>query len=380
MKCRLCGDHTTLELARLKGVPKAAQWMPNECEIDTDLPIELVICQCKDCGLVQLSNEPVSYYKDVITTQSLNKVARSALRDELLPLIAEIDTENLTALEIGCGNGGYLHVLQELGFSTTGIEHCEANVESARSDGLNVRRGYLTDYDRSELLSIGKFSLVVVNNFLEHQPDVKLFLSCTYDLLQEKGFLYVSVPSLERIEEKDCLQEFISDHLVYFTEETLRNALSSSGFEVSRFYEKNNGNDLVAVAKKRTLKCYQNMERNFLQVSTSVANFVSQKSRDGHTIAVWGAGHRALTFMAVSELQDVAFVIDSAKFKQGRLTPLLHRRIIAPEEIAALGISLIILMLPGALNHTVSKLLTAELDFQGEVYCFDDNRLSPQED
>lgn len=379
MRCRLCGGHKTFELSRLKGVPKAAQWMPNKCEIDTDSPVELIICQCKDCGLVQLNNDPVSYYKDVITTQSFNKVARSALRDELSPFISETDKENLRALEIGCGKGGYLHVLQELGFSTTGIEHSKENVESARSDGLDVLHGYLTDYGADELLSIGKFSLVVVNNFLEHQPDVKFFLSCTYDLLQEKGFLYVSVPSLERIEEKDCLQEFISDHLVYFTEETLRRALSNSGFEVLRFYEKNNGNDLVAVAKKRTLKCYQSIEKNFLQVSTSVANFVSQKSLDGHTIAVWGAGHRALTFMAVSELQAVAFVIDSAKFKQGRLTPLLHRKIIAPEEIATLGISLIILMLPGALNDTVSKLLTTELDFQGEVYCFDDNRLSLQE-
>ena len=117
-----------------------------------------------------------------------------------------------------------------------------------------------------------------------------------------------------------------------------------------------------------------------LKVSFDVSAFISKKSTAGETIAVWGAGHRALTFMAMSDLQGVSFVIDSAKFKQGRLTPLLHRKIISPSEIDALGISVIILMLPGSLNDTVSKLLTSNLRFSGEIYCFDDHHLTLLED
>ena len=380
MKCRLCGSSKTFELSRLKGVPKAAQWMPAAHQLTNDHPMELRICQCKNCSLVQLDNAPVSYYKDVITTHSLNKHARAALKSELLKFISLLPKQKLTALEIGCGQGGYLPILEDLNFVSTGIEHSTSNVELATAAGLNVVQGYLTDYDERELASLGTFLFIIINNFLEHQPDISSFLSRVYDLLEEGGILYVSVPSLERIEEKNCLQEFVADHLVYFTKETLHRALGNSGFEVFHCYQKNSGNDLVALAKKRPVKCYREMEDQFLKSSKAVATFVSKKSAAGETIAVWGAGHRALTFMAISDLQDVSFVIDSAEFKQGRLTPLLHRKIISPSEIDALGISIIVLMLPGSLNEAVSKLLTSDLRFSGEIYCFDDHQLMRLED
>ena len=63
--CRICGG----ELARLltyANVPQAAQHLPGEAEVAHEAGIELVVCQCTACGVVQLDNEPVHYWRDVI--------------------------------------------------------------------------------------------------------------------------------------------------------------------------------------------------------------------------------------------------------------------------------------------------------------------------
>ena len=47
-------------------MPKAAQNMPDPYSVYLDRGVDLEVCQCSGCGLVQLNNEPVSYYKEVI--------------------------------------------------------------------------------------------------------------------------------------------------------------------------------------------------------------------------------------------------------------------------------------------------------------------------
>ena len=85
---------------------------------------------------------------------------------------------------------------------------------------------------------------------------------------------------MERIEEKDW-RKFISDHLVYFDKNIGR--ARANGF-VNRFYENLNLDDLVGVAKKRTLvaKIWKEISYEFpLQLRFSI-----KKSRDGHSLAV----------------------------------------------------------------------------------------------
>ena len=52
-------------------------------------------------------------------------------------------------------------------------------------------------------------------------------------------------------------------------------------------------------------------------------------------VAVWGASHQALTLLALARATNVAYVVDSAPFKQGRLTPATHLRVVAPAHLAA---------------------------------------------
>ncbi|WP_129409208.1 hypothetical protein [Marinitoga lauensis] len=74
-KCRICGSNT-IPLLKMPNMPSRSQFFPTEETLNLDKPTTLNIVQCSACGLIQLNNEPVSYYKEVIRATSVSKEMR----------------------------------------------------------------------------------------------------------------------------------------------------------------------------------------------------------------------------------------------------------------------------------------------------------------
>ena len=145
-ECRLCEEADSMvEIVALKDFPKAAQFLPSHKGLKEDTAVELEVVECSYCGLVQLTNEPVDYYKDVITTASLAGPSREKLKAEFKVVLSKFPMANGKALEIGAGNGQFLSLLEDLGFDATGLEHNKKNVDMALSTGQKVIPGYLLD-------------------------------------------------------------------------------------------------------------------------------------------------------------------------------------------------------------------------------------------
>lgn len=353
--CRLCGSSQLSNLINLVGFPNAAQhFLDDLFETDSDIPVELRIRQCNSCGLVQLENKPVNYYKDVITTASLSADSKNALVQEWQPFVEKYALDGKRAIEIGSGRGDFLEVLGRLNLQAIGLEHSHENVVFSRQKGLVTEQGYLLDWlDQSSQL----YSLVVCNNFLEHQPQTHTFISKIHSLLHDDGVVYISVPNLDYLLQKSCLYEFVADHLVYFTQSSLRLAFEMNSFEVLEQYQKNNGNDLVLVAKKKNRLDLTQAKVAVDAIIGSVKTVVSNASKGGEKIAIWGAGHRALALMAMADLHEITYVVDSASFKQGKYTPILHKKIISPDMFLAANCDLLIVMLPGNYSQQVIRFL-----------------------
>jgi len=353
--CRLCNSNQISNLINLGGFPIAAQhFLDSLSETDFDISVELRISQCSSCSLVQLENEPVSYYKDVITAASLSEDSKNALVQEWKPFVKKYALEGKRAIEIGSGRGDFLEVLQRLNLDPIGLEHSQENITCSRQKGLLTEQGYLIDWaDQSSR----QYSLVVCNNFLEHQPQTHAFIKCIHSLLNDDGVVYISVPNLDYLLQKSCLYEFVADHLVYFTESSLRLAFEMNSFEVLEQYQKNNGNDLVLVAKKKNRLDLTQAKLSVDAIIESVKAVVSNASEGGKKIAIWGAGHRALALMAMADLHEIFCVVDSASFKQGKYTPILHKKIISPDMFLAANCDLLIVMLPGNYSQQVIQFL-----------------------
>jgi len=371
--CRLCGSQEYLDLASLDNFPKAAQFfIQNLDNTSQDQPITLNIIECTDCGLIQLKNDPVEYYKDVITAASLSEASKKRIIDEWEPIIKKYELDNKKAIEIGAGKGDFLIAMSNSSLDLCGLENSEENLSYARERRLNVFKGYLLDQNKLKK----EYSLVISNNFLEHQPNIKAFISKMRELLVQNGFLYLSVPNVEYLLKNDCLYEFVADHLVYFSEVTLKKALEVNGFEVLEQYKKNNNNDLVVIAKLRKNINLDKSKKTVNNIIKTLKDIVTDYKNKN--IIIWGAGHRALALMALAELREIDYIVDSASFKQDKYSPILHKKIISPEVFIQLKCDLLIIMLPGSLSEQVINFLRSK-EIRCEVLVFKDTPLSKNE-
>lgn len=376
--CRLCSSQKIESIINLDGFPKSAQhFISNPQDFGTDKPITLMVCQCLDCGLLQLENSPVSYYKDVITAASLSEASKKNLVSEWRPFIEKYNVLGKDAIEVGSGRGDFLEVLERLEVNAYGIEHSSENIKECKKKKLNVQRNYLTELP---LTYKNKYSLVVCNNFLEHQPKSKEYLACLRNLVSNDGIIYISVPNVDYLLEKHCLYEFVADHLVYFTENTLRKAMEINGFNILEAYKKNNGNDLVVIAKPdRNINISSRPEKKInisgaMETVSRIIKSLQNEVNSHENVAIWSAGHRALALMAISKLNRIKYVVDSAVFKQGKFTPILHKKIISPEEFIKTKCDLLIIMLPGNYAEQVTRFVE-EKQITCKVIVFEDKEL-----
>ena len=71
--CRCCGaeikDNPILSYSDMPGM---AQNFPDETELERDHGVDLDLYQCPYCGMIQIVDEPVPYYKDVIRASAVS--------------------------------------------------------------------------------------------------------------------------------------------------------------------------------------------------------------------------------------------------------------------------------------------------------------------
>lgn len=95
-------------------------------------------------------------------------------------------------LDVGCGNGDFLEVAQDIGFSAVGLDPDPRAVEIALARGFDVRLGTLPDSGERP----GSFDHVLLNHVVEHLHDPVAALLEIMSLLAPGGRLWLSQPNL----------------------------------------------------------------------------------------------------------------------------------------------------------------------------------------
>ena len=140
--CRVCNNKLS-PLLTYNNMPKAAQKFPDKKSLNLDKGIDLIVCQCNGCGLVQLDNKPVDYYKEVIRAAGFSKEMKKFRYQQFNDIIEKYNLNYKNIIEIGCGNGDYLSILNKFDLNVYGIEYSKESVKECQNKGLKVVRKYL---------------------------------------------------------------------------------------------------------------------------------------------------------------------------------------------------------------------------------------------
>ena len=365
-KCRICkGDFIKKNFLEYKSMPSSAQNFPKLKNLKNDKGINLLVCQCSKCGIVQVVNKPVGYYKEVIRSSAFSKEMKDYRKNQFKKFINKYKLKKKKIIEIGSGYGEYLSLLDKENLKSFGIEFSNSAIKASRKKKLNVMKGYINKVNYK--LNHSPFDAFFIFSFLEHMPNINVVLRAIHKNLNQNSIGLIEVPNFNLILKKKLFSEFIRDHLFYFTKESLEIICKKNGFELIDISYVWHDYIISAVVKKSTNTKHMNYKKitplnlkSLIKKKESIKNKINMyidKHKKGKVV-VWGAGHQALTLISLTNLsKKIDFVVDSAPFKQGKYTPSSHIPIISPEKLMKIDFEAVIVMAASYTDEVVKILL-----------------------
>ncbi|SFG36430.1 class I SAM-dependent methyltransferase [Oribacterium sp. WCC10] len=402
-KCIACG-HELKRLMTFENMPASAQNIPDAEELREDFPVTLELCQCPECGLVQFDCEPVDYYRDVIRAGGGTSTMTRLRHEEyarLLGYMREYGIKGRNIVEVGCGRGEFLRMWQNLAddeagmealkldsekdmlsgqpkagpIRLTGIEHKKELVDEAMKLAVNekpvnavgeaagvpeIRYQVFEGFAEGDYkIPNGPFDAFVQFNFLEHQPYPQDMLRSIRNNLKDKAIGLVTVPSFEYILKYNGYYELLHDHIANYTEFTLQKLFQDNGFEVldmrtvnrdtiEIIVRKAESEDLSTLRYNGRLIDVSALRESYDRMAKDINAHIEHLTESGKTLAIWGASHQGFTLAATTGLSGkVKYIIDSAKFKQGRFAPASHIPIVSPDHFGEDPVDEILIVAPG---------------------------------
>jgi SAM-dependent methyltransferase len=158
--------------------------------------------------------------------QSAIDQARRAQRYRHVDLHAGMDV-----LDIGCGSGSFLYVIQSIVGSVQGVEPSEHGVATCRALGIPVFHGDLEAFAESDDHT---YDLITLNHVLEHHPEPRRLLILCRARLKEGGRIWIAVPNAGSFFARALKSRWHSSdlpvHLQQFTPRSLRRAMEDAGY------------------------------------------------------------------------------------------------------------------------------------------------------
>lgn len=355
--CIACGKELPEQpLFVLNNAPASAQDIPDAEEVKSDQGVNLDLCQCPHCGLVQFDCTPVSYYRDVIRASGFGATLVDLRRSQYSHMIETYHLKGKKFLEVGCGRGEFLQPLRDFPVEIYGVEHRQELVDIAVDNDLFVWKDFPETEDH--VFANGPFDAFLSFNFLEHQPHPDVMLKAIWNNLSEDGMGLVTVPALEYILEHGSYYELIRDHIAYYSFDTLRGLLERCGFQVLE-EEMINRDTISMIVKKVPMEGEQAvttaspidvtpMLESYDILKEELSELLNECYEEDKSLAIWGASHQGFTLAATMDLGDkVSYIIDSAPFKQGKFAPASHLPIVKPDHFFEEPVDAILIVAPG---------------------------------
>ena len=128
-----------------------------------------------------LSNKTKKYDENYFKKFYLNKLSL----DRTSPL-----------LDVGCGDGKYLHILKKTGYyNLCGVDISEEQIKIAKKSGLsNVQCANALDFLKNKKEKYDVILLIDVLEHLELKDSIEL-INLIYQALKTKGKLFIQVPN-----------------------------------------------------------------------------------------------------------------------------------------------------------------------------------------
>lgn len=355
MSCRLCGSLTLKDVLTLHDMPSRAQYFSTQHSIALGEKTDIEVVVCSHCTLVQLTNDPVDYYKETIRSTNVSGSMRSFRIGQLNQFLNKYQLWEQSGIEVGCGFGDMLQIFKEINYPCDGLEENLYAVSYLKDLGFSISHGYPNYVD--SFLSLTKYDVFFSFNVLEHSPNPLNYLRSVNSILRMGGFGMIEVPNFDFIKKNRLISEFMIEHLSYFDKSTFSKILELAGFEILSMNNVWHEYILSAEIRKVELTSFEGTVEDWEKLRGDLTNYLSQFPAE--TLCVWGAGHQSLTTVSLLGIQEfISFFVDASDRKQNHFAPGVAKPIFKPSVLAEQTSSIEnVLVLAGSYNEEVIGLI-----------------------
>ena len=310
------------------------------------------VVQCTRCGAFYADNigetMPLMHYYEMMSKYETEafSVSQEALAEYAFAigfLRGHIAPEQ-SIIDIGCGNGAMLHMLQEQGFRhLTGLEPSEKNCRGITERwGIRAVAGALGE-DIPPLVG-ETFDVVLMEGVLEHLIDIQGNVRDALAYLKKDGALYLNVPDLAAFPDcHDLYQQFSVEHVNFFSLPSMQNLMGAFGMTCVAYDR--NGYGVFTLWRHAsegvTARTFDQAGTADMRTYLAGAEQLAAQMKDrltpyrGREVYVWAAGtHTAMLYqLGLLDGIRVQAIIDSNANYQGK--EIYGVPVIAPQKLAA---------------------------------------------
>jgi hypothetical protein len=383
--CPACGKNRAQRFYEVLGIPVHSCVLLSDQASAKAFPLaDLSLAHCPDCGFLfndRFDTENLDYGEDYEESQGCSATFRAFLQETGSKLIERSGLAGKPAIEVGCGRGDFLALLEELGAgSALGIDPSSTAGRALGADNEPVQvRHQLYGEDCFEL----PVQTLVCRHTLEHLPDVSQFAADANRHLQAAAgqYLFIEVPDVLRVLHEGAFWDIYHEHCSYFTAGSLERLALRNGFAPRALETAYAGQYLQLTAQVSSaagppaavVKDLAEIESALSAFRSSCAQSIARlwallrgtTATGAGPTCLWGAGSKATGFLTtLGAGEHVAAVVDIDPAKQGKFVAGTGHPIVGPEDLAAYAPALVLVMNPIYLDEIKADLRRLGIDAQ----------------
>jgi|WetSurMetagenome_2_1015567.scaffolds.fasta_scaffold00022_39 SAM-dependent methyltransferase len=363
--CRACFGPLGAPFLSLGVQPLSNSYLSAESLHGKEPAYPLDLFRCGRCGLVQIPgteraadifNESYAYFSSYSTTW-LDHCRRYA---DMITARLGLCGES-RVIEIASNDGYLLQYFRKKDIPVLGIEPAAATARAAREKGIPTEVCFFDVPCALRLAaSGGKADLIIGNNVLAHNPDLRGFAKALPLALKPEGVVTLEFPHLARMLENGQFDTVYHEHYSYLSLMPLVPLFEEFGLKIFdveelpthggslRVYASHKGSERnetresvgLMAKKEKTLgldkrETYEAFAKNAEETKKESLAFLEDAKNRGKSISGYGAPAKGNTFLNYCGIATdlLPFTVDLNPHKQGKFLPGSHIPVYSPEKI-----------------------------------------------